>query len=108
MNIKKLIREEIGDFEWAEDIGSSFTKQDVHGKIIDVKNDPDELLELIQFLNNKEKYIQLKTSKEITKKTETTFANILKNNVNKKVGGFQDVKEPPLKTKALTLNDYLK
>jgi len=77
-------------------------------KIIDVKNDPDELLELIQFLNNKEKYIQLKTSKEITKKTETTFANILKNNVNKKVGGFQDVKEPPLKTKALTLNDYLK
>ena len=77
-------------------------------KIIDVKNNPDELLELIQFLNNKEKYIQLKTSKEITKKTENTFANILKNNVNRKVGGVQAVKEPQLKTKTLTLTDYLK
>lgn len=76
-------------------------------KIIDVKNNPDELLELIQFLNNKEKYLQLKTSKEITKKTETTFKDILKNNVNKKVGNVDTGVEKQVKTKALTLNDFL-
>ena len=55
-------------------------------KIIEVKNSPEELLELIQFLNNKEKYLQLKQSRETTKKTETTFKEILKNKVNKKTG----------------------
>lgn len=77
-------------------------------KIIDVKNNPDELLELIQFLNNKEKYLQLKTSKEITKKTETTFKDILKNNVNKKVGSVQVGNDKQqVKTKTLTLTDFL-
>lgn len=76
-------------------------------KIIDAKNNPDELLELIQFLNNKEKYLQLKTSKEITKKTETTFKDILKNNVNKKVGSVQVGNDKQVKTKTLTLTDFL-
>lgn len=77
-------------------------------KIIDVKNSPEELLELIQFLNNKEKYLQLKLSKETTKKTETTFANILKNQVNRKVGSVQEMESKEKKVKALTLTDFIK
>ena len=76
-------------------------------KLIDVKSNPEELMELVQFLVDKDKYISLKTAQISTKKTESTFSNILKSQVNKKTGSVVEEKQIS-KVKPLSYNEFFK
>ena len=77
--------------------------------VINLKNNPDELIEAVQFAVNKEKYIQSKLASATTVKTENTFNTILKNQVNKK-GASADV--PPVKSTkqlpTLSMGEFIK
>lgn len=70
--------------------GELITALDKH--ILDFQKNPDELFELIQFLKDKDKYVQTKISGFNSKKADKTFDTILKNQKNKKSG--EEITEP--------------